>query len=168
MSLGWCFWHCGCFGCLVCGTRLDVPESGGGCEFGEDSNGDLTEDKAHVSTHDENNDGGKRSKANYIGVELNEIPLCGVCAVDTIDETEESVLERGLDTVTKSDGGLSRNRLQMLSEVKEEIYTGMRLVPKRSSRLFRRLIGSSKSEQDAKSLAHCKSKCHVSSADCHS
>merc|ERR1712225_156867 len=25
VSLGWCFWHRGCFGCLLCGTRLDVP-----------------------------------------------------------------------------------------------------------------------------------------------
>lgn len=25
VSLGWCFWHRGCFGCLMCGVRLEAP-----------------------------------------------------------------------------------------------------------------------------------------------
>lgn len=35
-------------------------------------------------------------------------------------ESEERILEMSLDTVTRYDGGLSRERLEMLSEEKEE------------------------------------------------
>ncbi len=55
VSLGWCFWHWGCFGCLVCGGKLCVPG-------------------------------------------------------------DEDVLERGLETVSRFDGGLSRDRLSILSK----------------------------------------------------
>ena len=32
VSLGWCFWHRACFGCLVCGVGLPVPVTEGGNE----------------------------------------------------------------------------------------------------------------------------------------
>jgi hypothetical protein len=35
VSLGWCFWHWGCFGCLVYWGRLGVPGDGFGDDSGE-------------------------------------------------------------------------------------------------------------------------------------
>jgi hypothetical protein len=58
-------------------------------------------------------DTGKRPRC--VGVELNDIPLCGVCGIETAGESQGQVLERSLETVDRFDGGLSRDRLDMLS-----------------------------------------------------
>ncbi len=65
-----------------------------------------------------------------VGVELEEIPLCGDCYVETSGEAEDRVLERGLETVSRFDGGLSRDRLDMLSGVQDEGGGALRLAPK--------------------------------------
>lgn len=91
VSLGWCFWHKSCFGCLICGTRMSVP-------VGDD----VTE-----------------RKAVGMGVELDEIPLCTVCSVELSGESEASVLGRGLENISRFDGGLTRERLQRWSEVND-------------------------------------------------
>ncbi|CAG8983512.1 hypothetical protein HYALB_00004313 [Hymenoscyphus albidus] len=59
-------------------------------------------------------EGGRRRRC--VGVELLEIPLCTVCVVETEGETKGDVLRRGLEAVSRFDGGLSRERLKMLSE----------------------------------------------------
>jgi hypothetical protein len=59
-------------------------------------------------------DTGKRRRC--VGVELNDIPLCGVCGIETAGESQGQVLERGLETIDRFDGGLSRDRLGMLSD----------------------------------------------------
>lgn len=121
MSLGWCFWHRGCFGCLVCGTKLDVPATVAGGICSEDEGNDA-EKEEKLGKWDGSEDGagaGVTQSARCIGVELEDIPMCTVCEVETAGESPDRVLERGLDTVTKSDGGLSRCRLDMLSEAKD-------------------------------------------------
>lgn len=55
-----------------------------------------------------------------MGVELEEIPLCGVCSVELSGENEGMVLGRGLENVSRYDGGLSRERLQRWSEISNE------------------------------------------------
>ncbi|KAH8658666.1 hypothetical protein BGZ60DRAFT_566972 [Tricladium varicosporioides] len=55
-----------------------------------------------------------------VGIELEEIPLCAVCSVETAGESQVVVLEKGIETVTKFDGGLSRDRLSMMSEGSDE------------------------------------------------
>jgi hypothetical protein len=55
-----------------------------------------------------------------MGLELEEIPLCGVCGVELSGESEGMVLERGMENVSRFDGGLSRERLQRWSEVSNE------------------------------------------------
>jgi hypothetical protein len=55
-----------------------------------------------------------------VGVELDTIPLCSICCVDTTSESRDRVLEKGLEIVTIFDGGLSRDRLNMLSEERED------------------------------------------------
>ncbi|KAL2074413.1 hypothetical protein VTL71DRAFT_8191 [Oculimacula yallundae] len=128
ISLGWCFWHRACFGCLVCGTRLDVPgEEVKGKEGPEIEKGEWG--KCGGSDAEE----GVIRKTRCIGVELEEIPLCTVFEVETLGESDDRVLERGLETVTKSDGGLSRSRLDMLSEGHGEATSGLVLAPGSSS-----------------------------------
>ncbi|CZR54428.1 uncharacterized protein PAC_04312 [Phialocephala subalpina] len=94
VSLGWCFWHRACFGCLVCRTKISVPE----------------EEGSAVS----------RRRRDGMGVELEEIPLCNVCGVKMSGESPGKVLERGVENVSRFDGGLSRERLERWSEVSNE------------------------------------------------
>jgi hypothetical protein len=54
-----------------------------------------------------------------MGLELDVIPLCDICSTETEGESEGRILEMGLETMTRHDGGLSRERLGMLSEEKE-------------------------------------------------
>ncbi|KAI9645953.1 hypothetical protein NHQ30_005390 [Ciborinia camelliae] len=99
VSLGWCFWHRGCFGCLLCGVRLGEKFLVN-CE----------------SERDERDDGGNGRK----GTELDKIPLCEWCETETKIKGygEKKVLERGLKNVSKSDGGLTMCRLEKLDEDK--------------------------------------------------
>lgn len=84
VSLGWCFWHRACYGCLVCGCRIlvrgvgvgDVFEGGvGGCEGG--FVGGVGEDFG-------------RGK----GREVEEVPLCGRCFLE-VDGDEVKALGEG-------------------------------------------------------------------------
>lgn len=125
VSLGWCFWHRGCFGCLICGTKLRIS--------------DLNEDCTQ-SNYD-------ACAGNTAGVELNEIPLCEVCEVETVGERRIDVLERGLDNISRFDGGLSRDRLNMLSEDNND---RVKEAPKRLVRSPRRLRGAAGLESELK------------------
>lgn len=87
VSLGWCFWHRRCFGCLMCGMKIDLP--------GEEGN---------------------RRKDRGKGVELSSVPLCYVCWIQTAGEGEVPVFERGFERLRRFDGGLSRDRIERLAE----------------------------------------------------
>lgn len=52
------------------------------------------------------------------GVELERVPLCKVCDIEV--EGNAEVLEKGLEMVTAFDGGVSRNRLDMLAREEEK------------------------------------------------
>ncbi|TGO86500.1 hypothetical protein BPOR_0298g00030 [Botrytis porri] len=108
VSLGWCFWHRGCFGCLLCGMKLRervLRECESECESGRGRYG---------------NDGEHGCGDRRKGTELDKIPLCEWCETETKIQGygEKKVLERGLENVTKSDGGLTRCRLEKLDEDK--------------------------------------------------
>ncbi|KAF7897334.1 hypothetical protein EAF00_005562 [Botryotinia globosa] len=108
VSLGWCFWHRGCFGCLLCGVRLGervLRECESECENG----------RGRYENTGEDGYGDRRR-----GTELDKIPLCEWCETETKIKGygEKKVLERGLENVTKSDGGLTRCRLEKLDEDK--------------------------------------------------
>lgn len=104
VSLGWCFWHRGCFGCLLCGVRL-----------GE---GVLIDCVSDGNERWNSEDGGKGNGSR--GMELDKIPLCEWCETETKIKGygEKKVLEKGLENVTRSDGGLTRCRLEKLDEDK--------------------------------------------------
>jgi hypothetical protein len=92
VSLGWCFWHLGCFGCLLCGFGLEARKF---VDIG-------------------GSDGMEVQGMSRKGWELERVPLCRVCEVETTGDSREAVLERGVEVVSKSDGGLGRERLRRL------------------------------------------------------
>lgn len=104
VSLGWCFWHWGCFGCLLCGVKLNVEDN-------------YEEEKNTIGgLKDLEDERWKRKRTKLVGVELDQVPLCSVCKAETTGEDTVSVLKRGLETVSRFDCGLSRDRIKMLSE----------------------------------------------------
>lgn len=111
VSLGWCFWHRGCFGCLICSAKLDAPVP----------REQIKQERRWKSLDGSEGDGHgemgiARRKGKCLGVQLEEIPLCMKCEDETSGACESVVLRRGLDNVTKYDGGLGRSRIERLSE----------------------------------------------------
>jgi len=91
-----------------------------------------------------------------IGVELIDIPLCSACGAETARESGEKVLKKGLETVTKMDGGLSRDRLLIMSGQRDE---ELKLVAGGSSRRTR---GATSIEHDLKNFMRRSSRRTVS------
>ncbi|TAQ87767.1 hypothetical protein B7494_g3911 [Chlorociboria aeruginascens] len=149
VSLGWCFWHETCFGCLMCGVKINISRV-------EIDNAGLSE--ARFMNEDEeivgNEEIGRKRKRKQ-GVELTSIPLCEWCSIEAAGESESEVLERGLDTVSKFDGGLSRNRLDKLSEEKGELREASRTL----LRTPRRLRGVNNQEQKTRRLINRSLRC---------
>jgi hypothetical protein len=98
-------------------------------------------------------------KRRGVGVELDTIPLCSVCSVEKEGENPGQVLERGLEVVTSLDGGLSRDRLDILFDEREGEIT---LSPKASTRNPRRLRGVTGIEQELKRYINASSGRYVS------
>lgn len=98
VSLGWCFWHRACYGCLLCGSHVVYKGVPGPALF---------KDKAS----------GVKKRCGGVR-EVTEVPLCVVCVVEAeVDGLEEeAVVQRGLRRVDKVDGGVTRKRW----EVKEK------------------------------------------------
>lgn len=108
VSLGWCFWHRSCYGCLMCGDRRIVE----GSTLSEIFDERLREKEKEEVEHD----GGRSAK------EIDEIPLCSSCAEEvgrdrcsqTGEEAKSTVSHEltsmALERVDKFDGGLSRRR----------------------------------------------------------
>ena len=77
------------------------------------------------------------------GVELEEIPLCDKCGEEMKGEGRGEVLKRGLETISRFDGGLSRDRLDMMGRHEDE-----RRVERSRWRTGRGFVGSSGLERD--------------------
>lgn len=107
---------------------MDVPSVSDG--EGEE------EQKGHASGRWGSEDSGIGVKRRRLGVELSEIPLCRICEVETAGESQGQVLEKGLQTTDRFDGGLSRDRLEMLSD-----EGTMRISKRRRLQPWRRVIG---------------------------
>lgn len=111
VSLGWCFWHRSCFGCLLCGSRLDPPpEDELPCIDDDDTSGRVG---AHGGYIDRLDLGGNQRRR---GVELDYIPLCSSCEVTTDTLYQQEVMEIGIVNVARKDGGLSISRARMLAK----------------------------------------------------
>jgi hypothetical protein len=83
-------------------------------------------------------------------VELDTVPLCEVCEIETFGERQEHVLEQGLETLSRFDGGLTRDRLSILSEERHE----SKIAPVRAPR---RLTGATGIETELKRFINASS-----------
>ncbi|KAI1102974.1 hypothetical protein F4804DRAFT_353271 [Jackrogersella minutella] len=94
VSLGWCFWHRACYGCLFCGAKSVV----------------TAPSIAELFSDDE--DDGAVGEGVCAGREISEVPTCASCVVECeIDFTNErDVVQSALHTVDRTDGGLARKR----------------------------------------------------------
>lgn len=113
VSLGWCFWHKGCFGCLLCGTGLNPPLDDQKCQeelqrIDNDPNGSAEIDYGYIDWPGWGRNHRRR------GVELQSIPLCSLCENATEGLYKRKTLGMGLTNVARNDGGLSSSRLDIV------------------------------------------------------
>lgn len=93
VSLGWCFWHRGCYGCLMCGDKRVVEGTALGDLFQEEE------------------DGGAGAGGANDAKEVDAVPLCAKCVGEVAGgSAEERLIPMALDRVERFDGGLSRRR----------------------------------------------------------
>jgi hypothetical protein len=102
VSLGWCFWHKSCYGCLICGNRMVVQG--------------VTVKEVFSERSDVEGIGDADGLAVTMGQakEIEEIPLCAHCYVEVGAEEMDSrtVVNGALRRMDFSDGGLSRKRYE--------------------------------------------------------
>ncbi|KAI1417515.1 hypothetical protein F5Y13DRAFT_201117 [Hypoxylon sp. FL1857] len=95
VSLGWCFWHRACYGCLLCGSKAVVtgPTL---AELFDGDDGSRDEDETGAGT----------------GREIAQVPTCANCVVECeIDSANEQVVvQNALRRMDKVDGGMARKR----------------------------------------------------------
>jgi hypothetical protein len=135
---------------------MSVP----GAEPGRSSNhgiGQSRREGARGKWDGSEDDGAGRRKG--IGIELDTIPLCNVCCIETASKSQNHILERGLESVSLFDGGLSKERLEMLTEERER---EIELTSRNLTRNPRRLRGATGIEQDLKRYINGSSGRYVS------
>lgn len=89
VSLGWCFWHRACYGCLVCGCRILVRGVGVGDVFYDQGAGEGGGGVGDVGLGIGVGDGvgGYREDLGRgKGREVEEVPLCGRCVLEVDGE----------------------------------------------------------------------------------
>lgn len=106
VSLGWCFWHRGCYGCLMCGSRRVVE----GVKVEELFGSDEAQDGSGEAEYG--------SLGRMKGREVDNIPLCAKCVEEISKEKldEEHLIPMALGRVDRFDGGLSRRRWEARRE----------------------------------------------------
>lgn len=140
VSLGWCFWHTACYGCLLCGSkrvvrpRVDVGEvfgevqTGTGDEIVEKGEEGMERDRERQRETERKMLGRKR------GREIDQVPLCKACLVEVEGkegledgnkdgekrDLEKVLVRQGLERIDKVDGGLTRQRWEMREGEKEK------------------------------------------------
>lgn len=120
MSLGWCFWHRACYGCLLCGSRLVVA----GPKLAE-----LFDDGDRVAVGAGDGDVGLGN-----GREIAEIPACANCVVGSrIDKTnQQNVVQNVLRRVDRIDGGMARQRWEKRNgQVSRQAVGEIKRIPSR-------------------------------------
>lgn len=102
VSLGWCFWHRSCYGCLICGNRMVVHGATVKEVFGDEVD------------HDNVRGGRGLEAVRGYAKEIDEIPLCVHCYVEVGTEEMDArkVADRALRRMDYRDGGLSRRRYE--------------------------------------------------------
>lgn len=102
VSLGWCFWHRGCYGCLFCGSKR-VANGPSLKELFEDAEVYVVMDPAQSNTN-------KSPDSLTTAKEIDGIPMCANCMVGVEDDSQETVVQKAIRRVDRTDSGLSRQR----------------------------------------------------------
>ncbi|KAH8673752.1 hypothetical protein BX600DRAFT_536353 [Xylariales sp. PMI_506] len=106
VSLGWCFWHRFCYGCLFCGSRIIARGISVAELFARDDEEDHNEKRTGYR--------GDEAEGWGRGKEVLEIPLCANCLVNNeVDGRmpgQPVLTQRALRRIGRADGGLSRAR----------------------------------------------------------
>ncbi|OIW33001.1 hypothetical protein CONLIGDRAFT_160864 [Coniochaeta ligniaria NRRL 30616] len=120
VSLGWCFWHKSCYGCLICGNRMVA--------HGMTVKEVFTDEVEHEDVGGRHGLEAVRGRAK----EVDEIPLCAHCYVESGAEEMDSrnVVNRALRRMDYRDGGLNRKRYEdgrhiRLDGTRPESYSGL-------------------------------------------
>lgn len=102
VSLGWCFWHRACYGCLLCGSRLIAQGTTVRQLFCDDED----------STADATGQGVDIQNVATLAKEIQDVPLCAYCIADIeADKLDHAkIMQKALRRTDKTDGGLSRSR----------------------------------------------------------
>lgn len=105
VSLGWCFWHRACYGCLFCGNRGVVTAPGIKELFEGEGGGRVWE------VDDEGEEGkGMGMGGREKGREIDNIPMCANCAIACQNDDRDALVKRALRRIEVADGGLSWQR----------------------------------------------------------
>ncbi|KXJ94771.1 hypothetical protein Micbo1qcDRAFT_173542 [Microdochium bolleyi] len=133
VSLGWCFWHRSCYGCLFYGNKKVITGPSVAEVFDYDG----------VKTETEQGERMREGKDGTIkGREITVIPMCANCLVDCDGDGVEHphVLQKALRRVDRADGGLSRLRWERREEdrQRESVANQADLVSPSSERIFTR------------------------------
>ncbi|KAI0480220.1 hypothetical protein GGR56DRAFT_687205 [Xylariaceae sp. FL0804] len=121
VSLGWCFWHRACYGCLLCGSRR-VAAGPAVDDLYRHQYRDQHRHRHRGRDEDDRGGGGRRDSYPYR--EIDEIPLCAGClagceARDGEEDPAAAVARTALRRVERSDGGggaLARTRWERMRE----------------------------------------------------
>ncbi|KAI0024613.1 hypothetical protein F4780DRAFT_724357 [Xylariomycetidae sp. FL0641] len=113
VSLGWCFWHRACYGCLFCGDRRVVTAP---TVAGLFRGGDGGEEEEQGGREE----GMRCDLATKRGREISQVPMCAHCAVGCEADDQSKLAQKALRRVEREDGGLSRIRWEKKEEGKKK------------------------------------------------
>ncbi|KAI1175822.1 hypothetical protein F4777DRAFT_578608 [Nemania sp. FL0916] len=134
VSLGWCFWHRACYGCLFCGCRRVVTAPGVGEMFDDEDGDDEDEGEGEIGREWEWER--ERERGRGKGREIVQIPLCANCLVQCERDDAETLLKKALDRIDLADGGLSRLRWKaMQANAKSTPVSVSALIPRNGYQL---------------------------------
>lgn len=105
VSLGWCFWHRACYGCLLYGSKLVVTAPTLADLFDDDNKNVATGSR-------ESRDGDDVGFGLRAGREITEVPTCANCLLgcETDSTDQKTIVHNALRRVDRADGGLARKR----------------------------------------------------------
>ncbi|KAI0114873.1 hypothetical protein F4814DRAFT_448708 [Daldinia grandis] len=112
VSLGWCFWHRACYGCLFCGSRMVA----------------IGPTIAELFVDDDDDD----DDVVGSGREITEVPTCANCAVgcEVEYENRQAFVRDALHRVDKTDGGMAKMRwVKMGGQTSRRVVGEIKRVP---------------------------------------
>ncbi len=116
MSLGWCFWHRGCLGCLICSQPININEDL--LMLDEELPPSSAKTGNRMKDQMEEVRGGRLGrKRKAQAIELDEVPVCHACdamLVETGAHRDEVGMFLAREHVGQRDGGLGKQRWKML------------------------------------------------------